>query len=737
VTATSSRIVRRPASLAALLAALALPAAFPATAPAQGPAPDAPPAEAESPDDTTAPTPTVATTSELDEILITATATETPAFNAPYATNVVTRDKILRKQYRTTPQALSDIPGVMIQETAFGHGSPYIRGFTSFRNLFLIDGIRLNNSVFRPGPNQYWNTVDPYIIDQLEVVKGPSSVLYGSDAIGGTVNARTITPYAESGKLAGRGIYRFADAEHSHAVRGEVSYQLEGIGFVGGGTFRDFDELRIGDGVQDNVGYSEWHADFKTTYRLSENLELVAAYQHTRQNNVPRTQKTIFREPFESVPAGGTPGFDRDLRRDLDQERQLAYVQAHATELNGFVREWHASISWHQQEEVRDRIRNNGDREFQGFEVNQLGMFFNATSDTAVGELTYGFDYYRDWVSSFAEDFDPSTDQDRFQGPVADDATYDLFGLFVQNRIDLTPSIELTLGGRFTYARVDAGSVAIDDPSTPDPDDRIRGSVEEDWFNVAGNARIAWFVDPEEHWNVFAGVSQGFRAPNLSDLTRDSDFGGGFERPAPGLDPENYIMFEVGTKARYDDLTLQTSFFHYLISDQILRANPDPNAVFNKINSDEGFMQGIEFGAAWRFVPEVTLYGNFAYFDGEAENLDGGEFFDDYPSRLPPAMGQVGLRYEPNNMPFWVEGELELAADADRLSLRDEGDDERIPDGGTPGYAVGTIRGGWKINEHATLNLALENITDENYRVHGSGQNRPGRNLVVSIEGRF
>lgn len=656
---------------------------------------------------------------ELDEMVVTPTASPTRAFAAPYSLHVVGSQDIFRKQYRTTPQALSGIPGVSVQETSVGHGSPYIRGFTSFRNLLLIDGIRLNNSVFRPGPNQYWNTVDPYLIDRLELVKGPSSVLYGSDAIGGTVNVLTKNPYADAGKLAGTGVYRYASAEHSHAVRGELSAvgPKGDLGVLGGGTYREFGDLEIGDGTQDNTAYSEWHSDFKVEQFVSDKLRIVAAHQIMRQNNVPRTHKTLFAEPF----AGTAVGSER--RRDLDQERQLAYVQAHGFDLDGPVDRFSASLSWHRQSEVRDRIRGNGNQDFQGFEVNQLGFFANATSTTDIGELTYGVDYYRDFVSSFSSSND-------IQGPVADDATYDLFGAFVQNRFELTRDLELLVGGRFTYAAVSAGSVDVNN---------VEQSLDENYFNLAGNARFVWFVDEPRHWNIFGGVSQGFRAPNLSDLTRDADFGGGVEKPAPGLDPENYVMFELGTKGQYDDLTLQASVFHYLIYDQILRVNTGPGDVFNKINSDEGFLQGFEFGAAWRFVPELTLFGNFAYFDGEVQSIDPGtgDIVDDYPSRLPPTSGQVGLRYEPFDMPFWAEAEVDIVARADRLSFRDKADDERIPPGGTPGYVVGTIRGGWDISPNASLSVALENLSDADYRVHGSGQNRPGRNFVVSFSSSF
>ncbi|MGA1524618.1 MAG: TonB-dependent receptor plug domain-containing protein, partial [Planctomycetota bacterium] len=103
-------------------------------------------------------------------------------FDAPFATDVLLADDLFQRSYRSVPQALRDVPGVMVQETSVSQGSPYIRGFTGYQNLLLIDGVRLNNSVFRSGPNQYWSTIDPLGIDRLEIVKGPSSVLYGSAA---------------------------------------------------------------------------------------------------------------------------------------------------------------------------------------------------------------------------------------------------------------------------------------------------------------------------------------------------------------------------------------------------------------------------------------------------------------------------------------------------------------------------------------------------------------------------
>lgn len=108
---------------------------------------------------------------------ITVTATRGPLNNLDSPAIVHSRDAVelrMQRQVRTTPESLRDLPGVMVQKTGHGQGSPYIRGFTGFRTLFLIDGIRLNNSTFRDGPNQYWNTVDPLSVGSLELVKGRS-----------------------------------------------------------------------------------------------------------------------------------------------------------------------------------------------------------------------------------------------------------------------------------------------------------------------------------------------------------------------------------------------------------------------------------------------------------------------------------------------------------------------------------------------------------------------------------
>jgi hemoglobin/transferrin/lactoferrin receptor protein len=133
----------------------------------------------------------VAQSLNIPEVMVIAGRIDEGSTEVPSTNEVVNSGDFLEGGHRTLPEVLGNVPGIMIQKTTHGHGSPYIRGFTGRQNLLLVDGIRVNNSTFRAGPIQYWNTVDPYAAAQIEVVKGQGSVQFGSDAFGGTVNTVT------------------------------------------------------------------------------------------------------------------------------------------------------------------------------------------------------------------------------------------------------------------------------------------------------------------------------------------------------------------------------------------------------------------------------------------------------------------------------------------------------------------------------------------------------------------
>lgn len=676
----------------------------------------------------------------LPEINITARRIEAPPFRLPYLVHDLTAEELAERLPRTLPEALRDTAGVMVQKTAHGQGSPFIRGFTGFRTLLLIDGIRLNNSVFRDGPNQYWNTVDPLTLGRLEVVKGPSSVLYGSDAIGGTVNALTVGPAsgAEGFQWDRHAFYRVSSAESSHTARAEVGGPLGAdVGFFLGGSWKDFGDLRGGQEVrrQRATGYLDRDLDGKVEWRVNPDARVVVAHQTVDQDDAWRTHRTTQGGSWR----GTTVGTDQAL--SYDQNRHLSYVQYHAENLGGFAQEAHASVSHHLQRETEFRRLAAGTSTIQGFEVTTLGLNFHLVSRTPAGRWVYGAEYYRDWVGSFRRNYSAAgaLTGTPAQGPVADDAAYHLAGVFAEDTISLlNERFELSLGGRFTYAEADAARVV-------NPVGGATIGVSDGWHAFTGSARLVWHADPQDRWHVFAGASQAFRAPNLSDLTRfDIAQTGELETPQPNLRPEHFLTLESGVKVQHGRFTAQAGCFHTLVSDLIVRT---PTGALiggltevTKLNSGSGHVQGIEFDGGFNLTPDWTLRANATWMEGWLDVFPataGAAKQREPVSKLMPATTQLALKYAAPGRRWWAEAGATVAAQQNRLSSADVRDTQRIPPGGTPGYAVYHVRAGWRAAKGFNLTGAIENLTDEDYRIHGSGLNEPGRNFILAADWRF
>lgn len=674
----------------------------------------------------------------LEEVVVTGTRTEKAEFALPYVADVIDAKAMQNVRLsRTVPEALRETPAVMVQKTSHGQGSPFIRGFTGFRTLFLIDGIRLNNSTFREGPNQYWSTVDPFSVERLEVVKGPGSVLYGSDAIGGMVNALTVSrsEYGAGVDWDGRAYYRYASAEDSHTGHGEVSGSVSNrFGFHLGGSYKDFGDLEGGSdtGTQPMTGYDEWDVDGKLEYFLNPNSKVVLAHQAVEQADVWRTHRTIFGKSFHGTVVG------TDRQHIFDQDRDLTYLQYQGRELGSVVDAVTVSVSYQQQDERLARVGSDGKQEQSGVDVDTAGAWVQLETLSAVGLWTYGVEYYRDWVDSGSASVATNgTVTTAIQGPVADDATYDLAGVFVQDDMPLGERVELILGARYTYAHVEAQRVR--DPVTGGVT-----SIEDDWDTVVGSGRVLYKADHADHWRLFAGVSQGFRAPNLSDLSRlDTARSGEIETAAPGLEPERYINYEIGVKGQSANWSGEIAYFYTDIEDMIVRA-PTGNTVnglleVTKRNAGDGFVQGVELSGRYRFHPRFTAFGWVTWMEGDVDSFPTSAPVSQREplSRLMPLTGEIGLRWDHPSGRGWVEAVCLMADKQDKLSTEDKRDTQRIPPGGTPGYAVVALRGGWQINHRALVSATVENITDADHRVHGSGVNEPGTNFVVGLDVRF
>ena len=677
--------------------------------------------------------------STLDPTIVVSTPTRVARtnFETPHVVDFLSDTELIERSVRSVPEAFEQTPGVLVQKTAHGQGSPFIRGFTAYHNLLLIDGVRLNNSVFRSGPNQYWNTVDSQGLRAIELVKSQGSVLYGSDAVGGTVQALTRRPvYAEEGLYTGgRSYSRYAYGEDSFIQRNEVTISDAGnFGLILGGTYKDFGDIRAAElGRLPHTGYDEWDVDGKLEWFLNEDTRLTLFHQQVHIDDAWRVHKTRFAVPF----AGTTIGDEQ--ARILDQSRMLTYVQLEGSADTALFDHYTVSLSHQQQDEQQFRKRADGRFDVQGFTVDTYGVWVQFDKNLEFTDVSYGVDYYHDEIGSFRNDFnaDGSARGANIQGPVGDDGSYDLLGAFVHTATPVGDRVTVDLGGRFTYAEANIGQV--EDPATGN-----QISIEDDWQNFVGSGRVSYQLDEDDKFRLFAGASQAFRAPNWSDLSRlDSNRSSEIETPAPNLDPEHFVTYEIGIKANTGHFAGSLSYFYTQVNDLILRT-PTGRVVdgldeVTKLNSGDGHVQGVEISGEYRLNDQWTVFGGFAYQDSQVSTFATSDpvLSDEVLSRLLPINGYGGVRWQNHGGGFWVEGLITAFDDADRLNTGDKRDTQRIPPGGTPGYWLATIRSGWQVSDGVLLTGGVENLFDKAYRAHGSGQNEPGVNAFIGAEIKF
>lgn len=660
----------------------------------------------------------------LDPLVLTATRSASAEADLPFTVRTLDEEDLRDATRRTLPEALEFTPGVLVQKTAYGHGSPFIRGFTGRQNLLLVDGVRLNNSTWRSGPVQYWNTIDAYAIDHLELVLSQGSVLYGSDAIGGTLNAFTKSSDFRSQPEGqafthGMGYYEYrSNGEGSHVGRVESSFGVGGkYGVFLGLTGKDFGDIEDSAvGRMRNTGYPEQDLDFRFDLALSAGTTLTLAHQYVNQNDIWRWHRTVYNPGWIHGSHVAAPG--TFLSNIYDQERSLTYLKVEGVndDDTAFFQRWSATLSWQKSQDSEVQQRTLTDRRSAGIDLNTYGLDVSFESRLGPGSLVYGFDYYVDQADAFAYRNGTFRPTDR---PVADDSSYHLFGAFAQYAWTPTDPLTITGGLRYTYAEAEWDAYRAAGSAT---DQGGRG----DWDDLSASVRAIYRAN--DCWSVYGGFAQAFRAPNLNDLTGTTlALAGLTSYGSPDLDPEKYLTAELGTRYEHGNFSGSLAGFYTWTRDAITGVIVGGNSVAT--NGEDGYIYGFEAESAWRFTDQWTLGATASWNEGKTDTAANGER---WITRLLPFSGSLQLRWTRPDDRLWVEGRVLGAVGEDRIHPANQAsDNQRIPTGGTPGYVVAMVHAGYRATDHLELTCGVENIFDEDYRNHGSGQNQAGLNGIL------
>jgi len=674
---------------------------------------------------------------DLEEVIITAAQSALSVEDLPYSASEISRESIQRLQPRNMLEVLDTVPGVVLQKTANGQGSPFIRGFSGYRTLAMIDGIRYNNSVYRDGPNEYFSLIDSASLAGIELLRGPASTLYGSDAVGGTLNIRTQSPLdsrREEGTqyLAGSQSFRYASAEHSQIVRSEIHLgEAQHWGLNLSYSDKNFGDVDAADlGVLPTTGYEESVSELRFDRRINEYWVFSLMHQSLMQDDVWRTHSSIYSRSYAGTSLGS------DLHRSKDQQRSLNYLRLNGQGLTGLADDFQLTLSRQTWGEKGRRVKSSGDLIEEYFDSRMTGIDLRVSTELDQVYWTYGADLYRDIVDTGRREYGANGELEeiRIQGPVGDDSSYDLLGTYVQAEWFVTDSLTLTVGSRFTRTNASVG--AYEDPSTGEA-----ASYSEQWNSHVSSLRASFAPTDYPRWRLWGGLSQSFRAPNIADISRyGKSRSSEFEIATTELDAESFTSLEFGSRFLGEDFDLEASFYYTDINDFIASTatglERDGLSEVSKQNSAGGRVYGVELSTSLA-LRQWQLHANLSWLKGELEfQTQSLDTLTEPFSRMMPLTAHLSLERNLSRN-WWFQMAFKHAAKADKLSRADMEDTQRIPPGGTPAYTVLDIRVNGSIGRHIDLNMAVENVTDETYRSHGSGINEPGRSLVIGMDVKF
>ena len=618
---------------------------------------------------------------------------------------------------RTTPEALLQTAGVWIQKTNHGGGSASIRGQMGNQILTLVDGIRLNNATYRYGPNQYLNTVNPFLIEQLEVLRSDGSVQYGSDALGGVIHILSHSPKLREKKyVSGQVLGQFMSHGMEQTGHARVNAGGTKLALTASGTRRSFGDLLGGDttGIQKPGGYQEYSYDTKVIWQALSTLQFIGAHQLTRQNDVPVYHKVKL-ENFafnQFDPQTRGLSYLRSIYAPkIKRTSGLRLTQLNATLSNSVSLEGRQS-----QKNNSLQIRDERDS------TRSLGINIQANTLLANNLFSnFGVERYDDRVQSMRVDRNESTQAEQVKrGVYPDGSTMKTHALFVIQGWE-HQRLNLLWGLRWQTIQLN-----MYDETLKDVNVNLEGFT---WqFNSSYQVLPAL--------QLFAAANSAFRSPNIDDIGTLGIVDFRYEIPNDELKPEKAYTFQAGVRKQGTVFLATLDGFYQSINDLIIRNRVgsdslDGYPLYTKTNSGQAYIWGSEFSFKWFVFPRFSLQGQGTYTFGE-------DVSNKQPlRRMPPAFGNLNATYQlpVKNHRLAIGFELMGATAQKRLASGDR-DDNRIPVGGTPGWLIANGYLQWKI-KYIELNTSIQNIGNADYRYHGSGVNGYGRSVKLAVSIHF
>jgi hemoglobin/transferrin/lactoferrin receptor protein len=708
---------------------------------------------------------------KLEDILIYSGKFAERRRNIVQKVEVISAQRIAQLNAQNTGDLLINTGNVFVQKSQQGGSSPVLRGFEASRVLLVIDGIRMNNAIYRAGHLQNVITIDQNMLERVEVLYGPASTLYGSDALGGVVHFRTRMPrLSQDGKTlwTGSAFARYSSANDEQTGHFDLSIGGRKFAWLQSYNYSDFGDMKMGstgpakyrdfgirpkyitqingidsivnndnDRVQKFSGYRQWDITQKLLYRPSDRVSHLLNLQYSESSDIPRYDR------LTDVRNGA-------LRyAEWYYGPQLRAMAAYELDVNGlgWFNEFKTILSYQHIEESRhqreyrryDRLDNRLE------EVNVMSVTVDGRKLWQNNELTLGVDAqlndvkseaYREHIKTGAR-----TPLDSRYPNGENQMNY--FGVYAQHLLKFAGGrLVLNDGIRFqgnTLRSTIADNSFFHFPFT---------EIEQDNYAVTGNLGLVYL--PSEQMRLNLGLSTGFRAPNVDDLARIFESNSASRQlivPNPDIRPEYTYNVDLGiTQTIAEKVRFEVGGFYTWFRNAIalapfqmngqdsLNYNGSMSRLFANQNVNKASLYGFNAQVTVDFTERLRFFSTINYTYGRLKPQTGVEVPLDH---IPPAYGKTALSYSKEGLLLEAYALYNGWKKLKDYNPSGEDNAQYATPEGTPSWITFNLKATVPLHRNLSLQAGIENILDRNYRYFASGFSAPGRNFIVAVRSTF
>lgn len=702
---------------------------------------------------------------DLDEVVVSASKFEQSKKEVPQRIISIKSEDIVFSNPQTSADLLQNSGQIFIQKSQLGGGSPMIRGFSTNRLSLSIDGVRMNNAIFRGGNVQSVISIDPFSIQNTEVILGAGSVIYGSDAIGGVMNFYTKKPVlstSDSLLVNGKGTLRYASASNEQTGSFQLNFGKKKWAFLTTVSYTKFDDLKMGKNgsldylrpefvitrngedeivpnkdprTQKFTGYDQTNFLQKIRYKSNENVHFDLGLYYSETSDYPRYDRLIRYEDQQLRSAEWNYGPQKWFLGNF----QLTKLSSRST----FYDKIKLTAAYQNFQESRiDRNLFSEDRHIRKENVDAISLNFdfeNSVSDRS--KVYYGAEYIFNSVGSNGQRQNINTNTiDAIASRYPDGSSWQSFAAYLSYKYKPNKKFTFQSGIRYNHVVINANlnknnrfyNLPFDNA------DLNTGAF-------TGTAGVSWNTSDRMQWKLNATTA--FRAPNIDDVGKVFDSEpGSVVVPNSDLEPEYAYGAELGLALKLaSNINLDLGTYYTYLDNALVRRNYSINGeteilydgVMSNVqaiqNASKANIHGFEVGLHINFTDQLELRSQYSIVSGTEEDNSGAEV----PVRhVAPDFGNTHLIWTKSDwkLDTFLIYNAELSNNdlsptlASYLFAQDKNGNPY-----SPSWYTLNVRGQYQVSPSLLIIATLENITNQLYRPYASGIAGAGINAIFAL----